>query len=249
MGALYRLTSPSGKAYIGITSQTTAKRWWKHKNNAAHGRGSRMGSECMALYDAIRKYGSDGFKVETLVIADFEYLKDLERKVIAEFGTKAPNGYNLTVGGDGAVGASPTDAARQKMSQAQLKRLEDPKALQVVQAAIARANAVKVAKWWALSEEEREAKRKEHAAKLENANRFTAKVRAKMRESQKLREHSKWTEARKRKVVASGAYKWSDEKKAKAAEKRKQEWADPVLRQKRLDGFKKARELRSKEPK
>lgn len=201
----------------------------------------------MALYDAIRKYGSDGFKVETLVVADFEYLKTLECKVIAKFGTRAPNGYNLTAGGDGALGVKPTDAARQKMSLAQLKRLENPKALQAVQASIAQANAVKVTKWWAFSEEERTAKRREHAVKLEKANRFTPEVREKMRAVQKARKHEKWSDERRLKVIESGCNKWSDEKKAKAAEKRRQEWADPILRQKRLDGFKRARETRQKE--
>jgi group I intron endonuclease len=247
MGTLYRLISPSGKSYIGITSQTTAKRWWKHKNNATHGRGERVGSECAALYDAIRKYGSDNFKVETLVIAEFEYLKELERKVILAFGTKAPNGYNLTLGGEGALGASPTEAARKKMSAAQQKRLQDPEALRVIKEAIAKASAVKAAKWWALSEQERIAKRKEHEDKLSKADRFTPEVRAKMRAVQKARTHAKWSEERRLKVVESGSSKWSDEKKANAAEKRRQEWADPVLRQKRLDGFKRARETRQKE--
>jgi hypothetical protein len=249
MGVLYKLTSPSGKAYIGITNQTTAKRWWKHKNNAAHGRSIRSGSECIALYDAIRKYGNENFKVETLVIAEFDYLKDLEQKAIIAFKTKAPHGYNLTDGGDGAIGASPTEEARQKMSVAQRKRLEDPDALLSAKAILAKAQATKIAKWWAFSEEEREIKRKEHAVKLASANRFTPEVRAKMSQSQKARVHGPWSDERKQSVVASGANKWSEEKKAAAAEKRRQEWADPVLRQKRLDGFKRARELKNKEAK
>ena len=249
MGALYRITSPSGKAYIGITSQTTAKRWWKHHNNALHGRSVRAGSECTALYEALRKYGSDKFTIETLVIAEFEYLKALEQKVIVAFGTKAPYGYNLTSGGDGALGAVPTQAARKKMSAAQRKRLENPEELRRVREAVAKANAIKVANWWSLAEEERVLKRQEHAVKLAEANRFTPEVRAQISAAQKARKHEKWTEDRKRQAIESGAYKWSDEKKAQAAEKRRQEWADPVLRQKRLDGFKKARELKNKEQK
>lgn len=230
MGMLYRLTSPSGKSYIGITSQTVAQRWWKHKNNASHDRALRMGSECLALYDAIRKYGSEGFQVETLAIADFDYLKDLEQKAIIAFKTKTPHGYNLTDGGDGALGANPTQESRQKMSAAGLKRLANPEELQRVRQAISKAGAVKVEKWWALSEDERIAKRKEHAAKLEAANRFTPEVRAKMSEAKKGLTYPKW----------------SDERKAKTAETRKLEWADPVLRQKRLDGFQCARDLKGK---
>jgi group I intron endonuclease len=233
MGELYRVTAPSGKAYVGITSQTTAKRWWKHKNNASHGRGVRYGSECTALYEAIRKYGCDKFTVETLVIAEFEYLKALEQRAIVAFGTKAPGGYNLTSGGDGALGAVPTQDARHKMSTAQHKRLENPEELRRVRESISRANAIKVTGWWALSEEERVLKREEHAAKLAVSDRFTPEVRAKMSSSQKGKKRTPW----------------SAERKAKASEKRKQEWADPALRQKRVDGFKAAHALRRGEVK
>jgi group I intron endonuclease len=116
MGCLYRITSPSGKHYLGITSKTAQERWKVHVKRTREGRSQ-------ALNDAIKKYGADAFTVETLVIADkWDYLCDLERKAIAAFNTKAPNGYNLTDGGEGIVGRVHTETASKNMSAGQRKR-------------------------------------------------------------------------------------------------------------------------------
>lgn len=120
MGCLYQLTSPSGKSYIGISSKTAADRFVKHME---HARGKRKNG---IIYSALRKYGPDSFDVKTLVIAnDFQYLCDLEVKVIAAFGTKYPNGYNMTDGGEGVVGPKGDDFPM-KVSIAQKKRFERP---------------------------------------------------------------------------------------------------------------------------
>lgn len=116
MGCLYLLTSPSGKSYIGITSKTVEARWKAHNMRVQEGRDQ-------ALQKAIRKYGAESFKVQTLVIADkWDYLCDLERKAIAAFNTKAPNGYNLTDGGEGIVGRVHTEQASANMSAGQKRR-------------------------------------------------------------------------------------------------------------------------------
>lgn len=115
-GYIYKVTSPSGKAYIGITSQTVDRRWKKHVSTAfgpdPEGRG------CPALARAIQKYGKESFKVQTLLIADWDYLCMMEPKAIVLYGTKAPNGYNLTDGGDGVPGVPRTPKYRKKLSQA-----------------------------------------------------------------------------------------------------------------------------------
>ncbi len=49
MISIYKLTSPSGKVYIGKASNLSM-RWKKHKENAERGTISK-------LYAAIRKYG------------------------------------------------------------------------------------------------------------------------------------------------------------------------------------------------
>jgi len=107
---LYRLTSPSGKVYIGIT-KNTRKRWLEHSHAA------RCGSKCV-LHKAICKYGFDSFKKEILLTSTFSYVKDLEVKAIAAYSTMIPAGYNMTAGGDGTVGYIFTDEDKMKIGLA-----------------------------------------------------------------------------------------------------------------------------------
>lgn len=108
MGELYRLDFPNGKSYIGITSKTAQKRFSTHVDK------SRRAN--YPVSNAIRKYGEDSVKVNTLVIADdWDYLCDLEIKAIKVYGTFSPLGYNLTKGGDGFLGGSHTDSTKEKL--------------------------------------------------------------------------------------------------------------------------------------
>lgn len=111
---LYRLTSPSGKIYIGI-AKNVRKRWQEHAYSAL------VGSKC-ALHAAIRKYGFSEFKKEVLVTSTFSYVKQLEIKTIAAFNSLAPAGYNLTAGGDGTHGYAHTDETKRRVSAAQKGR-------------------------------------------------------------------------------------------------------------------------------
>lgn len=107
---LYRLTSPSGRAYIGI-AKNVRKRWQEHEN------ASRCGSKC-ALHLAIKKYGFDKFTKEILVTSTFSYVKEMEVKAIAAYSTMVPAGYNMTAGGDGTFGRIATESQKQRMSLA-----------------------------------------------------------------------------------------------------------------------------------
>lgn len=121
MGCLYRITSPSGKSYIGISLKTAEERFLSHKSACIGGRSSG------ALYAAFRKYGVESFSIKTLVVAsDWEYLCMLEISAITAFGTKAPHGYNVTSGGEGVVGYERSDVDRTKISKAQKIRYSDP---------------------------------------------------------------------------------------------------------------------------
>jgi group I intron endonuclease len=111
---LYRLTSPSGRAYIGI-AKNVRKRWQEHGN------ASRCGSKC-ALHSAIRKYGFENFIKEILVKSYIDYIKDLEVKAIVAYSTMVPAGYNMTAGGDGTFGRIVTAAEKQRISLAQKGR-------------------------------------------------------------------------------------------------------------------------------
>lgn len=112
-GCIYRLTNTkSGKKYIGKTVNFK-KRMYCHKRSNTK----------RYLSNAIRKYGWDTFKKEIIVdnIVE-EDLNMLEISYIQYENTMAPNGYNLTRGGEGCSGYIMSDIDKKKMSQAQKKR-------------------------------------------------------------------------------------------------------------------------------
>jgi group I intron endonuclease len=120
MGELYRITSPSGKDYIGITSRTAEERFKDHVANA--GRKSPDG----LLIRAIRKYGADRMVVETLAVSDdWDALCAMEQEAIAIFGTRAPRGMNATDGGDGVLGYDPPAEVRSKVGAASRRVWQD----------------------------------------------------------------------------------------------------------------------------
>jgi group I intron endonuclease len=108
---VYAHTSPSGKRYIGVTRNTLKKRWG---NN---GQGYKRDP---AFYNAILKYGWDNIKHEVVAYGLTENeAKAMEIKLIALNKTQDSNfGYNLTPGGDGRSGFTPSEQTRVKMSMA-----------------------------------------------------------------------------------------------------------------------------------
>ena len=91
----------NGKSYIGKTKTSLEKRKWGHLNNAKKGVKS-------AFYNAIRKYGEENFKfivIDELKLHRASVLNDKEKYYISLFNTIAPNGYNMTKGGDGNDGS------------------------------------------------------------------------------------------------------------------------------------------------
>jgi len=119
---VYLITNTvNGKIYVGKTIGSVAIRWQYHYHNAAHKK-----SKSIALWNAIRKYGKDSFKVEEITEAEEPELSLLEKKYIAELRANDSSiGYNMTIGGDGASpGYKPTPEVRQKISKALIgKRL------------------------------------------------------------------------------------------------------------------------------
>ena len=98
------LISPSGKCYIGKTIRDVLKRWKQHRQKS---------SRCTALKNAINKYGWENFTKSVIDWAPEHELNDLERYYIKLHNSMAPNGYNLTVGGDGG---SLSEESRKKLS-------------------------------------------------------------------------------------------------------------------------------------
>lgn len=109
VGLLYRLTFQNGKAYIGITCETLKQRVRRHILYARQGR-------MFALSCAIRKYGEDSFLAEVLGTAESSELKQMEIETIREHRQRGIVLYNMTDGGDGSLGVSPSQQTRAKIS-------------------------------------------------------------------------------------------------------------------------------------
>lgn len=91
MGFIYKVTSPSGKHYIGQTQQTVELRWKQHID-AAH---RTYKDHCKVLNKAIRKYGHKNFDVEVLEECDSQHLDALEVEWIKKYNCLTPNGMNI----------------------------------------------------------------------------------------------------------------------------------------------------------
>jgi group I intron endonuclease len=103
-----------GKKYVGKTQKTVQARWADHCGNARNPKKQEY------LYRAIRKHGAENFSVEILAqVSTLEELNSSECRFIAELGTLAPDGYNMTHGGEGVV---PTEEVREKIRAKALGR-------------------------------------------------------------------------------------------------------------------------------
>jgi group I intron endonuclease len=121
---VYKVTSPSGKCYIGITVQDFNVRKLEHYNVA---KGKRRDGP---FQRAILKYGDQLFwEVIDNSATSLEELKKLEIKYIHIFDSYN-NGYNCTLGGEGNWGWKPSKEVREKISKSNKgqKRSDEAKA-------------------------------------------------------------------------------------------------------------------------
>ena len=112
VGLIYKITSPSGKSYIGKTVQSFSARMRQHTNK---------NSKCTALIRAINKYGWDQMKreiVEENVPED--QLNDREKYWIKTYNTMTPHGYNLMEGG--GEGGTHSDISKLRAKESKQKR-------------------------------------------------------------------------------------------------------------------------------
>jgi predicted GIY-YIG superfamily endonuclease len=107
---IYKITNQvNGKVYIGQTVKTLKRR------KEGHIRDAMLGSGC-AIHRAIRKYGIENFRFETLFhCLSKEETDQREVETIKAMCAKCPAGYNLTDGGKGASGHIVSDETREKM--------------------------------------------------------------------------------------------------------------------------------------
>lgn len=90
-GFIYKYTSPSGKSYIGQTVRSLSER-------AGHNGKNYKG--CSLFFRAIQKYGLKNFDVEILAEVPRKQLNEQEKRYIHLFNSLAPNGYNISAGGE-----------------------------------------------------------------------------------------------------------------------------------------------------
>lgn len=101
---IYKITSPSGRSYIGKTVNAK-KRWAEHSKSN------------LPIGYAIRKYG-DKMVYEVVDTCDsHEEANILERRYISYYDT-LKQGYNLTEGGDGVCGYKHSEEFKRKLSEA-----------------------------------------------------------------------------------------------------------------------------------
>lgn len=107
---VYKVTSPSGKVYVGVTNRSLEARW------SSHCRDKRL----RKLKTSIDKYGKDRFRLEILCEVDsIEEAYDLEKLYIKEFDCLL-NGYNMTEGGEGTHGRKASTITKNKMSASRI---------------------------------------------------------------------------------------------------------------------------------
>lgn len=105
----------NGKRYVGISTDVNQR-----QREHFSGHGSKL------VWSAIQKYGRQNLSLQVLFEGDESWIKQMEQYSIAQFNTIAPNGYNLTGGGEGSLGWKPTEITRRKMREAHLGRIYQP---------------------------------------------------------------------------------------------------------------------------
>ena len=110
MWTIYEHISPSGNIYIGITSQDIKNRW-------KYGTGYK---ENQIFYKAIKKYGWDNI-IHRIIATNLGEMtaKNMEKDLIA-FNKAKGISYNITDGGDGALGRKLSQETKDKISLAHL---------------------------------------------------------------------------------------------------------------------------------
>ena len=111
-GIIYKITSPSGKVYVGQTVRPFEERIYKHKHKS---------SQCTVISKAIQKYG-DEMNYELIEEnVPQEQLDEREIYWIKELNSLAPSGYNLTTGGQFTKGYS--QELKDKMRDGMIKSI------------------------------------------------------------------------------------------------------------------------------
>jgi group I intron endonuclease len=116
MGCIYKITNIiNDKSYIGLSINTAENRWKRHLYDTLNKKDN------FAVHHAIRKYGEMNFKIEIICKCNkIESLRILEIYYIKKFKSNDRKyGYNMTIGGEGAMGRKCSKETRKKISESQ----------------------------------------------------------------------------------------------------------------------------------
>lgn len=117
-GVIYSITNKvNGKQYVGLSTEYK-KRWTLHRYRL---RSNTHNSKY--LQHSWNKYGEDNFIFEIVEEVEEGELNNRERYWIDKLNTFIPNGYNLTKGGEGSLGWTPSKETREKISKANSGRI------------------------------------------------------------------------------------------------------------------------------
>ena len=108
MGCIYKLTSPSGKIYIGQTTRSFEQRFREH---CCKSKGNSI------IFNALEKYGAEKFTKEILLVCDNDLLDENEMFFIKKFECLEPKGYNIRTGG--STGKH-SDESKDRMRQSKI---------------------------------------------------------------------------------------------------------------------------------
>jgi hypothetical protein len=123
---VYKLTSPSGKCYIGLSKGTLKARFKQHiqcrQRHKRNGKGYRGKGACPKLYYAFDKYAPETWAQEILFEDDnMDIIKQQEIAFIKQFDT-ITNGYNVLQGGQqGLAGHKLDDRHKNGIREAKLR--------------------------------------------------------------------------------------------------------------------------------
>lgn len=177
---IYKITNKiNGKVYIGQTIRSLSVRWAKHcckeKKN-------------YAIQNAIQKYGKENFTVEEIDGANsLSELNYLEQHHIYINNCTAPNGYNLTSGGNN--GGKRSEESKKKMSDAKRGKKRNPfSEIHLMNMSLSRINKPKKSKGNTSKGNKREPFTEEHKVKMSESCKgrvFTEEHRKKLSEAKK----------------------------------------------------------------
>jgi len=117
MGYIYKITNPSGKIYIGKTTDIL-RRYNNHL--------STKNKKQSLINNSINKYGLENHDFMIMDSVPFENLSNAEQFYIAickSYRGENINGMNLTIGGDGTQGYKMSNATKSKIAKKAIGRV------------------------------------------------------------------------------------------------------------------------------